>query len=50
MFEVIAQIQTKVLEAPITLGTIIIHNVAGTGANIVATRTVERRTTDEHMA
>lgn len=50
MFEVIAQIQTKMVEAPITLGTIIIHNVAGTGANIVATRTIERRSTDEHMA
>ncbi|MFA6627656.1 MAG: DUF1667 domain-containing protein [Bacilli bacterium] len=43
MFEVIREIQTIEVVAPITIGTIIIENVLNTGTNIIATRTVERR-------
>ena len=42
MFEVMAEIAKVHVHAPVKVGDILIHNVAGTDGNIVATRTVER--------
>ncbi|MCD6363637.1 MAG: DUF1667 domain-containing protein [Synergistetes bacterium] len=42
IFDVMKEIKKACVKAPIKVGDILIENVAGTGANIVATKTVER--------
>lgn len=43
IFEVMAEINRIEAEAPVTIGQVLIGNVAGTGVDIVATRTVPRQ-------
>ena len=46
IFDVMKEINSIELEAPIKIGTIIIENVANTGSNIVTTRDIEKMDTD----
>ena len=41
IFSILKEIQKTKIDAPITMGQIIINNVANTGINIVATKTVK---------
>ena len=41
MFEVMEALDGLTVEAPVKVGTVLVENVADTGANIVATRTVD---------
>ncbi|MBO4832255.1 MAG: DUF1667 domain-containing protein [Oscillospiraceae bacterium] len=42
IFDVMAEIRSAHLTAPVEAGRIIIHDVAGTGADVIATKTVKR--------
>lgn len=42
VFESMAQIRAARVNAPITAGDIIIHDLAGTGIDLIATRSVEK--------
>jgi CxxC motif-containing protein len=42
LFDVLSAVKRLRVEAPVSLGQVILSNVAGTGADIVATRTVDR--------
>lgn len=42
IFPIINEISRINLEAPVKIGEIIIENIQGTGANIIATKTVDR--------
>lgn len=41
LFAVLEELKKIELKAPITIGTVIVKNILNTGANIVATRTIE---------
>lgn len=43
IFDCMAAIQQAEVKAPIRLGEVVIENVAGTGVDVIATRTVEER-------
>ena len=43
IFDALAEIKRAAVNAPIRSGNVIIKNVAGTGINIVATKTVPRK-------
>ncbi len=42
IFEVMSEIHAARLNAPVKIGQVVIHNVAGSGADIIATKTVRR--------
>lgn len=42
IFDVMKEIQAVRVEAPVTLGQVLIEDCAGTGVEIIATKTVER--------
>lgn len=41
IFDVVKQLKSVVVKAPVHIGDIILHNVAGTGVNIIATKEIE---------
>ena len=41
IFEVMAEIRARKAEAPVRMGQVLIENCAGTGVDIIATKTVE---------
>jgi CxxC motif-containing protein len=43
IMEVMYEVRSASMEAPVSIGDVIIPNVAGTGVDVVATRTVPRR-------
>ncbi|MBR4231920.1 MAG: DUF1667 domain-containing protein [Oscillospiraceae bacterium] len=45
MFEVMAEIHAARLAAPVEIGQIIIHDAAGSGADVIATKTVRKSRT-----
>jgi CxxC motif-containing protein len=42
IFSIMKEVMQLTLKAPVALGDVILKNVQGTGANIIATKTVER--------
>ena len=44
VFEVLKEIKSVRLTAPVAIGTVILTNVLGTGVNVVATKTIEKDT------
>ena len=42
IFNIMKEVMQLTLKAPVVVGDVILRNVQGTGANIVATKTVER--------
>lgn len=42
MFDVMSEIDAVVVEAPVHIGDIIIHDVCGTGVDVVSTKDVEK--------
>ena len=46
IFDVMRKIRAKRVEAPVTIGDVLIENAAGSGADIVATKTVNKKTPD----
>lgn len=47
MFEVIAAIKSVELTAPVAIGDVAVHDAAGTGADVVVTRSVSAVTKDK---
>lgn len=43
IFAVMEEIKNKTVKAPVTLGETVIGNAAGTGVDVIATKTVERK-------
>ena len=42
IFDLLAEIKPLVLEAPVKIGDVLIHDVAGTGVDIVATKNITK--------
>lgn len=43
IFDVMGEIRGKTVKAPVRLGDTVIENAAGTGVDVIATKTVERK-------